>query len=99
MHTPGPWKLNAAGVSVVTEATDRNGGWPNGMKLALTCHNVPLRERQANARLMAAAPDLLAACKALVAVLVSPMEADQRMDDTIVACRQAQEAIRQAEGT
>jgi hypothetical protein len=65
-HTPGPWRADCGGSGnqrggfSVTAANDGvvicgRMGWPH-------CAD----ESEANARLIAAAPDLLAACKALV---------------------------------
>ena len=59
-HTHGPWKLSKSGLSVESEQREgiASTGTPNG--------TIELSERQANARLIAAAPDLLAACKLIV---------------------------------
>lgn len=63
-HTPGPW--NAQGFRVREAHRDFSHGiWKEGVRLALVnCR--PLRNRseeEANARLIAAAPDLLAALR------------------------------------
>ncbi len=70
-HTPGPWKA--------VEAAYNPPGWlwvQNGPGALLAdVHknaNIPLDARNANARLMAAAPDLLKACKAVLAVHALP---------------------------
>jgi hypothetical protein len=55
-HTPGPWK--AVGRVVFKAA-------PRQMIIACTDANPLLEEANANAALIAAAPDLLAACKGL----------------------------------
>lgn len=59
MHTPGPWFNDATYVG--STAVDR---------FFITCHNKDLpngrEEAEANARLIAAAPDLLEALHALV---------------------------------
>src|SRR4051794_13527039 len=59
-HTPGPWYM--AGVPAVLS---RDGV---GIADCRTVDTTP-QEQEANARLIAAAPDLLAACKALLADL------------------------------
>lgn len=99
-HTPGPWELResaAAGRKVV--ASPRLG-----LIAILAEHDVGEAEwiqDEANARLIAAAPDLLAACKALL-----PMAEDDLFqyggglhagdsDPTILAARAA---IAKAEG-
>jgi len=54
-HTPGPWAVND-GQEVVAD----DGA---GTRLLCRCHAGHYEERSANARLIAAAPDLLAALK------------------------------------
>ena len=61
-HTPGPWTADARGLI-----------WRVELKIADTCprglaHVAPKSERPANARLIAAAPDLLAALTDLLAL-------------------------------
>ena len=63
-RTPGPW--TAVGTSVRDYNCNPEDGWPNG-RLIATCGSDTaggLSTRAANARLIAAAPDLLAACEA-----------------------------------
>lgn len=68
-HTPGPWnistpcKRDANGVPCAWLNLDAPGHI-GGMKIE-THYSMPDDEMNANARLIAAAPDLLAACKAL----------------------------------
>ncbi len=60
-HTPGPWEAQMPSrhkISVVT---------PDERELYIGC--VPLAEAEANARLIAAAPELLAACETLLSNL------------------------------
>lgn len=62
MHTPGPWKAEGWKETVVNDS--------RGTTIALhpgDSREYGLAEVQANARLIAAAPDLLAACKLAVA--------------------------------
>lgn len=55
-HTPGPWRIGDAGHTVF--------GPPNGSPSPRTVATVvPHNDRRDNARLIAAAPDLLEACK------------------------------------
>src|SRR5690606_11039817 len=67
-HTPGPWKSEYHG----KESHAIIGGSANGRDWTIIAeiHDpvgyVPRSERSANARLIAAAPDLLAACKAVL---------------------------------
>ena len=76
-HTPGPWKA--------VEAAYNPPGWlwvqnDPGALLADVHQNVniPLAARNANARLMAAAPDLLEACKAVLEVHPLPHGMNER---------------------
>ena len=76
-HTPGPWKA--------VEAPYNPKGWlwvQNGPGALLAdVHqnkNIALEARNANARLMAAAPDLLKACEAVLAVHALPAGMTER---------------------
>jgi hypothetical protein len=64
-HTPGPWQYNG----FVTDSDF--SGWrvylPTKYRRAITVEGTSAAEADANARLIAAAPDLLAALKAVVA--------------------------------
>ena len=59
-HTIGPWYQSGR----CTNATFIASEGPNGEAVALIYDS--RREYEANARLVAAAPDLLAACKAII---------------------------------
>jgi hypothetical protein len=64
-HTPAPWKVtrgleNNAKDYILITAANHNGGWP--LVLA-ECGKWDIPAAQANAALIAAAPELLAACK------------------------------------
>lgn len=65
-HTPGPWDYDADSQEVFGTTEKYGSGW-----IARVVGNdsdgrpLPDAERLANARLIAAAPELLAACKAL----------------------------------
>ena len=97
-HTPGPWTLH---------------GWADNdyeINAALdTVCNVPgfdddtvdADRAEANARLIAAAPELLAACRmprACLADWCEIAEDDDQRDDDHQAMRDAQAAIAKAEG-
>lgn len=109
-HTPGPWFFGDTFTSYictrdgkeVTNYTARGIG--NG-----ACHvgyasitpALGSDEAKANARLIAAAPDLLAACKALHQCLsgwVEIAEAQDRRAYDSEALKMGQDAIRKAEG-
>ena len=84
-HTPGPW-INDETLGVTYS--------PDGrpiMTAGSGCVTPSAKEGQANARLIAAAPDLLAACAHMLATWGSDDE------DEIIACRDAaREAITKA---
>ena len=83
-HTPGPWQVKSDDISVVGR---RNVG-----AFDVVAHVAPRQNTHANARLIAAAPDLLAALKSLMEYM-SP-------DDYAWASRvqDAYTAIAKAEG-
>jgi hypothetical protein len=100
-HTPGPWHVcgaerggcicghvwDATGNVHVASATALNMVNPDDLESQEVCvHDVD--ETKANARLIAAAPDMLAALKAVVAI------ADRRTDEFDAA----RAAIAKAEG-
>ena len=74
-HTPGPWQLSKTGLSVQSEFLQgiASTGTPNG--------TIGLPERQANARLIAAAPELLAACEHVLAVIGDEGECNHDTDE------------------
>ena len=84
-HTPGPWTANGRFVF------DESHGAPIAMA---QCASVSMEDAEANARLMAAAPDLLAVCMALLAKAV-PFDS-VTADDGIIADMRA--AVAKAKG-
>lgn len=89
-HTPGPWTVGPRGASVYR---------PNGMRIAaLDAHADSLGLRAADARLMAAAPELLEACREAIKALNNystepvPLSVYNRVSRLIV------DAIAKAEG-
>jgi hypothetical protein len=91
-HTPGPWK--ATGLRVFSA----NDAWAGIVASALTTTS-NYGTAKANARLIAAAPDILAALKAAVAVLnaegIVYGDSDEEPLDVL---REAEAAIEKAEG-
>ena len=89
-YTPGPWLVN--GVSVHTEDNQRIVGPGIG---------VPNEEAKANACLIATAPDLLEALKALLEVSIEPgmQDIDAWKRDKRHAEALARVAIAKVEGT
>lgn len=64
-HTPGPWVIGrgADGFPIVHTAPDTDS--PSGQGVAHVCKRAMCQDHIANARLIAAAPDLLEALKAI----------------------------------
>lgn len=63
-HTPGPWTINRHGAIVGGDFTEyTNGRGQSQIAMATGAHNISDEERNANANLIAAAPDLLDALK------------------------------------
>lgn len=62
MHTTGPWRVGDAGMTVFGPRTDA----PSPVTVARLA---PGADARANARLLAAAPDLLAACEEVGALI------------------------------
>lgn len=65
-HTPGPWMLDPAHPLMVY-CGDALGS--RVADLSQPGHGIPWAQEEANARLIAAAPDLLAACRRLRSVI------------------------------
>lgn len=85
-HTPGPWKAEGSSVAALypdgrlrIEIVERAGGTGN--------------ISGANAKLIAAAPDLLDCCIHLLAVLKA-----NQLNGKLRLYRQAQEAVKKAKG-
>lgn len=91
-HTPGPWFLQDDGrINAMTP--DEVGGKPTvpEMHTIVSCHG-PEFVRKPNARLIAASPELLAACKGLLGAVEGWIA---NPEDRI---NQARAAIAKAEG-
>lgn len=74
--TPGPWRVDGhvggngiVNYSIVSISGDAVGCAPVAEVLRNNPHPVPEQRIEANARLLAAAPDLLAALESLVGIL------------------------------
>ncbi len=101
-HTPGPWKLENLGASYAVEPKVRaEVGWPDRIA---TVH----RAHTENARLIAAAPELLEMVKRIPYMLDCDPECEQTdpegqpmMDGSCGACRTVEEVkklLAKAEG-
>ena len=89
-HTPGPWE--SIGARICTEGNDRERRVIARME---PFDLNKMAERDANARLIAAAPDLLDACKAILTLL------EQGQADTLTLEHDGaylRESIAKAEG-
>ena len=91
-HTPGPWKADSAthrGCTYIQQPNEgENGGW-----VVATCWGA---DRETNARLIAAAPDMLSALYASEIALRSCLRQNVQVD---AAFEQVRKAIVKATGT
>lgn len=85
-HTPGPWLISSS-VMVVT----KDGKIISQPVTGIAELQLPLKELMANASLIAAAPELLEACKYAKAALLAD-------DNEKMAILKLQQAITKAEG-
>lgn len=88
-HTPGPWRTGDAWNTIF--------GPPNGNPAPEIIAKVQ-RGNEANARLLAAAPELLAALKWALGNVASPLPSMEGRAEFISQCKTAQAAIAKAEG-
>lgn len=94
-HTPGPWEAHCFLV-----VAQKSKGCSKSVAYAgrEICHTGegrgPSEESEANARLIAASPDLLAACEAFI----EAWDKSHQLEKTDVAMRLARAAITRAKG-
>jgi hypothetical protein len=95
-HTPGPWEKIGAGITAKSDYAILSSGRKVNFRVAC-CKDGDLATVNANARLIAAAPDMLAALKRARGELIYMAE---KMPYTNVkeALRLVREAIAKAEG-
>jgi hypothetical protein len=86
-HTPGPWEWKA-----IENGWDGVESKQDGVLCRLVYNN------PANAQLMAAAPDLLEACKRLVSVLIERKGTEHEMRVSPYDVWKIKAAIKKAEG-
>jgi len=99
-HTPGPWEIgdSAKGESsLMVYCNDSLGS--RVADLSICGHGISTAQARANARLIAAAPELLAACKALDAALCDGFDTTQSRHAGRMALIAARAAITKAEGS
>jgi hypothetical protein len=92
-HTPGPWEVLSRSIYQVDAIGGREVVHGNGIK-----GRDNNQEREANARLIAAAPELLAALKGLVGAHLSTPGPRGVMLDVPHFLKQAEATIAKAEG-
>lgn len=90
-HTPGPWRAGSSPSHIIAES---DTGWDDEANLSaygghLICESVA---REANAALIAAAPELLAACKLALKSWFSGEISERAMEMVL------RDAIAKAEG-
>jgi hypothetical protein len=102
-HTPGPWELGhelGEGFSIVREIAPHSGQLlvvaTSGTQKKFMGHQIDRETAQANARLIAAAPELLEACKRLLIAHTANIQAQGYEFDAW--SRLAEAAIAKAEG-
>ena len=87
-HTPGPWQVGKWDGKLVI--TDKNNCIVSTMQWQIK------DEERANARLIAASPDLLKTCKSIVRMILGYMEDRRTFSDTLI--EKAQQVIDRTEG-
>lgn len=88
-HTPGPWRVNRKGGSQTTVLSD------DDLVVATAWSSTYRDAAEANARLIAAAPDMLAALEDALDAITDGVILPDRRDEAI---RVIQAAIDKAEG-
>ncbi len=90
MHTPGPWEANCQGCE-----TFGNPEWIKRL-VAIAVPRKTLGDAVSDARLISAAPDLLAACEAIAGMKLSPQTKHAELLALCMAI--AKTAVDKAEG-
>ena len=95
-HTPGPWKRNGLTVYALIADSDRHYRTENKFSLLIQNyrHWCSQEELEANAQLIAAAPDMLEALEAFA----EAWEKSHQLEKTDLALRKANDALRKARG-
>lgn len=90
-HTPGPWRVGKGGPNMCPTV-----GTEKGLMVAMVAYGDG-HPTQANARLIAAAPDLLEALEGMERALLQMMDDPSRADEMSVVIK-ARAAIAKAKG-
>ena len=96
-HTPGPWAFRMTGWQT-NPAAIYSPRRPGAVACIPARTSVPLDEQSANARLIAAAPDMLAALEALMRWETSALDAEQAAALMDEVCDMARAATAKAKG-
>lgn len=97
-HTPGPWHVDGDASAEPYQVIVRHDQTGARIAIAVDSHHPLLaRDGQANARLIAAAPDLLQACRVALAEVTN--HPDGHMSQFQFAYRALRAAIAKAGGT
>ena len=86
-HTPGPWEADESRAMTAINTADKHVAMVN------ISHQVSIAEHHANARLIAAAPEMLDALESLVSCI-----SETRGSDAYLALIAARDAITKAKG-
>lgn len=100
-HTPGPWKTYRGAVWSTHESV--SGPVTKGMRTNHVCAiserlKMPDGEREANARLIAAAPDMLAALEAIISQMDQGGQGATQVFNRDACIQHARAAIAKARG-
>ena len=96
-HTPGPWRVSKPG-----DLESKDKGWCvwGGGRMMLSFHGpqVPREQKEADAHLVAAAPDLLAACVSALSLIAPRVDDSDAMGWGVATEEMLREAIAKAKG-
>jgi len=92
-HTPGNWKVIGEKNNIIITATFKNGSDSYGKPVAYMQTETNCEDSMANAKLMAAAPELLQACKEVLDIINSY----QHIPAQFKACQILRDVIKKAE--
>lgn len=97
-HTPGPWWHDDDGFVRADVGTSGDFVYSAPVADPHATKDIDPDEREANAHLIAAAPDLLAACEAVLPIIESLDSAKEEGDDDEPLAAQLRAAIAKAKG-
>lgn len=93
-HTKGPWSINKHGAIVGGEFVQyANGSGQSQLAMATGAHNISDEERNANARLIAAAPELLDLARAILTATERDLIANTTHCDSVGVLYDAAKAV------